>query len=408
MTKGDWALGLLIVPVMLPMLFSFAMTFGYALLFLGHVLVASSLGENDHPRWPEWHPSDIAEGVGRWFWAGLFGIALGGGPLVLYWMYRGDMGLLDWVVLIGLIMLGVGYAQMALAASLLHDNLIAANPVTVMLAIGRIGWDYLQPCLVAALALVMAGMGLWVMLYKMPTMWVEGAGDLGLLGLPLLLGDGRRADGGTDVPRACDGPALVPPPPALGIVATGWAALRQFVRQRPIRPCHEACSVHARAGPGQLDQQDDGDGVEDHQPGGVDQGADQRGGDDGGVDAEPSGQQRDERADAVGPDADAQDRQRRSRPRTPAIGRSSSQVKTKPSAPSSMPSEQAGEHLAAARREACRARWISPSARPRMIVPTVWLPALPPVPIKSGMKASNSMSGNRAVDPVEDVRRRSG
>ena len=62
---------------MLPMLFSFAMTFGYALLFLGHVLVASSLGENDHPRWPEWHPSDIAEGIGRWFWAGLFGIALG-------------------------------------------------------------------------------------------------------------------------------------------------------------------------------------------------------------------------------------------------------------------------------------------------------------------------------------------
>ena len=154
MTKGDWALGLLIVPIMMPMLFSFAMTFGYALLFLGHVLVASSLGENDHPRWPEWHPSDISEGIGRWFWAGLFGIALGGGPLVLYWMHRGDMGLLDWVVLIGLIMVGVGYAQMALAASLLHDNIVAANPVTVIRPIARIGWDYLRPCLVAALALV--------------------------------------------------------------------------------------------------------------------------------------------------------------------------------------------------------------------------------------------------------------
>ncbi len=144
-TKGDWRLGLLIVPVMTPMLFSFAMTFGYALLFLGHVLVASSLGENDHPRWPEWHPSDIAEGIGRWFWAGLFGLAVGGGPLVLYWMHRGDVGLLDWIVLIGLITLGVGYAQMALAASLLHDNIVAANPVTVFAAIGRIGWDYLRP-----------------------------------------------------------------------------------------------------------------------------------------------------------------------------------------------------------------------------------------------------------------------
>jgi hypothetical protein len=174
MTKGDWELGLLIVPVMLPMIFSFAMIFGYALLFLGHVLVASALGENDHPRWPEWHPSDISEGMARWFWAGFFGIALGGGPLLLYWMNHGDMGLLDWVVVIGLIVVGVGYAQMALAASLLHDNIVAANPITVVMAVARIGWDYLRPCLVAALALVLAGMGLRAMVYQIPTMWAEG------------------------------------------------------------------------------------------------------------------------------------------------------------------------------------------------------------------------------------------
>jgi hypothetical protein len=172
-TKRDWALGLLIMPVMMPMLFSFAMTFGYVLLFLGHMLVASSLGENDHPRWPEWHPSDISEGIGRWVWAALFGLALGGGPLMLYWLHRGETGLLDWVVLLGLITLGVGYAQMALAAALLHDNIVAANPVTVLSAIARIGWDYLQPCLVAALALVMAGVGLWGMLYWIPSRWAE-------------------------------------------------------------------------------------------------------------------------------------------------------------------------------------------------------------------------------------------
>ncbi len=173
MTKKDWALGLLIMPIMMPMLFSFAMTFGYVLLFLGHILVASSLGENDHPRWPEWHPSDISEGMGRWLWAALFGLAVGGVPLVLYWWHRGDMGMLDWVVLIGLIMLGVGYALMSLAASLLHDNIMAANPVTVLLAIARIGWDYVQPCLVAALSLVMAGVGLHAMLYRIPSKWVE-------------------------------------------------------------------------------------------------------------------------------------------------------------------------------------------------------------------------------------------
>jgi hypothetical protein len=174
MTKGDWALGLMIVPVMVPMIFSFAMTFGYALLFLGHMLVSSALGENDHPRWPEWHPSDIAEGVGRWFWASLFGAALGGVPLVIYWMNCGDVDWFDWVVFIDLIMLAVGYAQMALTAALLHDNIMAANPVTVFLAIFRIGREYLRPCLVAAIALVLAGFASWCLLYEMPTFWIEG------------------------------------------------------------------------------------------------------------------------------------------------------------------------------------------------------------------------------------------
>src|SRR5579883_239656 len=174
MTKGDWALGLLIVPVMTPMLFSFAMTFGYALLFLGHMLVASASGENDHPRWPEWHPSDIAEGIGRWFWAAVFGAVLGGVPLLMYWMHCGDIDWVDWVVFIDLIMLAVGYAQMALAAALLHENIMAANPVTVFLAIFRTGWDYLRPCLVATIALILAGLACWSLLFHMPTMWIEG------------------------------------------------------------------------------------------------------------------------------------------------------------------------------------------------------------------------------------------
>ncbi len=174
MTKGDWALGLLIVPVMTPMLFSFAMTFGYALLFLGHMLVASALGENDHPRWPEWHPSDIAEGVGRWFWAGLIGGALGGIPLVFYWKYCGEIDWFDWFVMIDLILLAVGYSQMALAAALLHENILAVNPVTVFQAIFRIGWEYLRTCLVAGVSLVVAGLAIRALLYHMPTMWAEG------------------------------------------------------------------------------------------------------------------------------------------------------------------------------------------------------------------------------------------
>src|SRR5581483_5118322 len=59
--EKNWALGLLVLPIFLPLLFSFAMTLGYVLLVLGQMLVASAMGEDDHPRWPAWHPPEISE-----------------------------------------------------------------------------------------------------------------------------------------------------------------------------------------------------------------------------------------------------------------------------------------------------------------------------------------------------------
>jgi hypothetical protein len=173
LTKSDWALGLMVVPVMVPVAFSFSMTFGYALLFLGHVLVSSALGENDHPGWPEWHPADISEGIVRWLWAAVFGAAIGGGPIALFWLHRGDVAWVNWTVVAVLTMIGAGYAQMALAASLLHENILAANPVTVGAGVGRIGWAYFRPCLMASVALALTVLGVWGLLYRMPRMWME-------------------------------------------------------------------------------------------------------------------------------------------------------------------------------------------------------------------------------------------
>ncbi len=175
--KGHWALGLMVVPVMTPMMFSLAMTLGYALLFLGHMLVSSSLGENDHPRWPEWHPSDIAEGVCRWFWAGLFGLFIGGAPVALYLVRRRPpLEWLDWLVLAELAIVGGGYSLTALAASLLHENIIAANPVTVISSIARIGWGFLKPSIADGITLATFGVGIWDLLYNMPSMRMEALG----------------------------------------------------------------------------------------------------------------------------------------------------------------------------------------------------------------------------------------
>jgi hypothetical protein len=165
LAKGNWALGLLVFPIFLPLVFSFLMSLGYVLLCLGQMLVTSALGEDDHPRWPVWHPAEISEGLARWLWAGVFGVVLGGVPVVVYWVHCGAIDWFDRAVFAELVIAGAGYAQMALAAALLHDSLLAANPYTVLRAIIRVGWDYVQPCLLAGVCVMLVGAAFWAVLF---------------------------------------------------------------------------------------------------------------------------------------------------------------------------------------------------------------------------------------------------
>jgi hypothetical protein len=170
LSRGDWALGLLALPFFLPLLFTFSLVFGYGLLFFGHMFVASALGEPDHPRWPDWDRQEISQGLGRWIWAGIFGLALGGFPVVVYWLNCGDIDWFDRVIFADLVILGVGYALMALAASLLHDSLAMANPITVLPAIAHVGWDYVMPCLTGGISLMLAAGALWCVLFQIVSM----------------------------------------------------------------------------------------------------------------------------------------------------------------------------------------------------------------------------------------------
>lgn len=188
LTKSDWALGLMVVPIFIPMLVSFTAVFGYVLLYLGHVLVASAMGENDHPRWPEWAPDDVAEGIGRWIWALLMGAAVAVPPAFACW---DDRGAVDWttgVVLGALILAGVGFGQMALAASLMHDTILAANPVTVAVAVRRIGRGYLLPTIVGGAAATAVVLGLYGLIYHVPRMWIEAVALWGFWVMALYAG----------------------------------------------------------------------------------------------------------------------------------------------------------------------------------------------------------------------------
>lgn len=169
-------IALVIVPLTLPLLIGFVLFFGYILLFLGRVLVASAMGDAEHPRWPPWDRLEILEGLGRWTWALLFGVGIGGFPVLIYWKNCGDLDLIDWIVLTELVAVGVAYAQMALAAALLHDSIAAANPVTVVQAIGRIGWAYLRPALLGGVAVMLAGGLLWVVLTQIPAITAAAFG----------------------------------------------------------------------------------------------------------------------------------------------------------------------------------------------------------------------------------------
>jgi hypothetical protein len=176
MTKSDWALGLLVVPVFIPLLFSFGSVVTYVLIFLGRVLVASALGENDHPHWPELAVEDLSEGLARWIWAFLMGGVIGGAPAAAFWI---SFGAIDWPTLAAfgsLLFLGVGFAQMALAASMVREHLTDANPVTVVVGVYRMGRAYLAPAAAASVVVLLTVLFIYSLLFRLPKMWMEAVG----------------------------------------------------------------------------------------------------------------------------------------------------------------------------------------------------------------------------------------
>ena len=128
-----------------------------------------------------------------------------------------------------MIMLAAGFGQMALAAALLHVNIIAANPITVVAGIIRIGWAYLWPCLLAGISLAFTVLGVVGLLYKMPRMWMEALALWGYWVLVLYLGMVSIRMMGLTYHAARPRPGVVPAPAAVGDFAASWQALREFV-----------------------------------------------------------------------------------------------------------------------------------------------------------------------------------
>ncbi|MFO0956704.1 MAG: hypothetical protein U0800_04455 [Isosphaeraceae bacterium] len=180
-------IAVVIVPLTMPLVLGFLLFFGYILLFLGRVLVSSAIGQEEHPRWPTWDRFEIFEGLVRWGWAAFFGIGIGGLPALLYGWTRGTTEPVDRVILVELAAVGIAYAQVALAASLLHDALIAANPVTVVRCLIQLGKDYVPAAVIGAVSMILTGGTLWYVLNRIPNITLAAFGLWGFWVLYLYL-----------------------------------------------------------------------------------------------------------------------------------------------------------------------------------------------------------------------------
>lgn len=155
-----------------PMGVLLAFTLGYLCAFLGGVITSSARGDVHHPRVPPWSFGPILVALFSWLWALAAGMVVSGPLLIAYRFGRESPGSADWLVTALLAAPGVAYAGVALVAVLLHESLVAANPLTVVRALVKSGADAVR--LAATLvALAAATLTAAILLFSLPKL---GAG----------------------------------------------------------------------------------------------------------------------------------------------------------------------------------------------------------------------------------------
>lgn len=145
------------VKFLIPSLMGLIIVSGYTLAYLSQVFLSSAMGDVRHPRWPDLDLWELVRTVIRWAWVLLAGLLVGGAPAWMFLSSCEEPQPLDWIAFGGLLAAGAFYAEVAFVATLLFDDLTAANPVTVGLAAWRTGPSFLRPLAFAAVAGALVG-----------------------------------------------------------------------------------------------------------------------------------------------------------------------------------------------------------------------------------------------------------
>jgi hypothetical protein len=139
--QAGWITGAL-SPVIIPITFwSFValLIAGYSCMFLSRVAAHAARGEVKHIGWLDLDPWPPLVSLGHWAVCVLSGPALVAFGCVYYWLHAGTLGPLDWLILAQLLLPASGYALVAVLLASQSDELSAANPLRVFMAIGRLG-----------------------------------------------------------------------------------------------------------------------------------------------------------------------------------------------------------------------------------------------------------------------------
>jgi hypothetical protein len=168
------------IPVALASLLGTLTAVAYVCGFLDCVLASATAGESQQVRWPGRDLLFVYRSFLVW---GLAFLSVPAPLAVLgfyYWLYCGDLALVDWVILLELGVVGAGYWLLAVLAVSRSGRLRDANPWRVVELAGHLGWRVLAA---AGLA------GVLILAHTWLAFWTAGVlHDRLILGLLLAVG----------------------------------------------------------------------------------------------------------------------------------------------------------------------------------------------------------------------------
>jgi hypothetical protein len=154
---GTPSVGRLVILISaIPGLFLFPLILIYMLQYLGRVLVSSAMGDTVPPRTPDRNFDGFLTGLYPWLiWLAL-GAFVGLFPLLFAVLFVDQAILGNPVSTVGLVLLGLPYAEVALMMSFLHERPLAVTPWRVVGALLRHGGSFLPTVLKVTASLGLA------------------------------------------------------------------------------------------------------------------------------------------------------------------------------------------------------------------------------------------------------------